>query len=294
LVSLLTRAPDADPGTDPGPSAEAIEAPRPRAEHVGRLVRARRRAGKVATRTVAIAAFLTAWEVLPRLELVDPTFVPPLSTVLQMWWKLASGGQLTLHAVTSVQRALTGFVLAIAIGVPLGLAIGWYRRIAKLLGPLLELFRNTAPLALLPVFIVILGIGEASKIWLIVYSCLWPILLNTISGVKGVDPLLIKSARSMALPQRRLFTKVILPAAVPTIFTGIRLAGAYSMLILIAAEINGAKAGLGYFISYSQYNFQIPQMYAGIITISIIGVGFNQLLVLLERRFSRWRATTAP
>jgi NitT/TauT family transport system permease protein len=248
-------------------------------------------AAPVATRTIALVAFFGAWELLPRLELVDPTFVPPLSTVLQAWGKLAASGQLADHTVTSLQRSLTGFVLAIAIGVPLGLAIGWYRRVAELLGPLLELFRNTAPLALLPVFIVILGIGEPSKIWLIVYSCLWPILLNTISGVKGVDPLLVKSARSMALPPRRLFTKVILPAAVPTIFTGIRLAGAYSMLILVAAEINGAKAGLGYLISYSQFNFQIPQMYAGIITISAVGVLFNQLLVAVERRFSRWRAS---
>jgi NitT/TauT family transport system permease protein len=106
-----------------------------------------------------------------------------------------------------------------------------------------------------------------------------------------VDPLLIKSARSMGLSQLRLFQKVILPAAVPTIFTGIRLAGAYSILILIAAEMVGAKAGLGYLINYAQYNFAIPDMYAGIITISAIGLVFNQILVYLERRFSTWRTT---
>ncbi len=162
---------------------------------------------------------------------------------------------------------------------------------ATLLNPPLELFRNTAALALMPVFILILGLGETSKISIIVFGCFWPILLNTVSGVKTVDPLLIKSARSMGLSHLRLFQKVILPASVPTIFTGIRLAGAYSILILIAAELAGAKAGLGYLITYAQQNFDIGDMYAGIITISGIGLAVNQSLVYLERRFSTWRPT---
>jgi NitT/TauT family transport system permease protein len=106
-----------------------------------------------------------------------------------------------------------------------------------------------------------------------------------------VDPLLIKSARSMGLSPVRLFQKVVLPAATPTIFTGIRLAGAYSILILIAAELVGAKAGLGYLITYAQFNFDVPEMYAGIITISAIGLVINQVLVALERRFSTWRVS---
>jgi NitT/TauT family transport system permease protein len=177
----------------------------------------------------------------------------------------------------------------VAIAVPLGLLLGWYRPVSELLTPVLELARNTAPLALMPVFVLILGLGETSKITIILYSCTWPILLNTISGVRTVDPLLIKSARSLGLSSPRLFQKVILPAAVPTIFTGIRLAGTYSILILIAAEMVGAKAGLGYLINYSQFNFQIPQMYAGIVTISLIGLFINLGLQALERRFSRWR-----
>jgi NitT/TauT family transport system permease protein len=115
--------------------------------------------------------------------------------------------------------------------------------------------------------------------------------MNTITGVREVDPLLIKSARSMGLGSARLFQKVILPAAVPTIFTGIRMAGSYAILVLVAAEMVGAKAGLGYLINYSQYNFQVPNMYAGILTISVIGVAVNALLVGLERRFSSWRSS---
>jgi len=240
-------------------------------------------------RSIAIVVFLAVWEVVPLVGIVDRTWLPPFSRVLASWFALAASGQLGEHIVVSLQRSLAGFVIAIAVAVPLGLLIAWYRPVADVLDPLLEVFRNTAALALLPVFTLILGIGETSKIALIVFACVWPILLNTISGVRGVDPLLIKSARSVGLPSVRLFQKVILPAALPTIFTGIRLAGAVSILMLIAAEMVGAKSGLGYLINNTQFNFQIPEMYAGIVTVSAIGVAFNYGLVRIERRLSRWR-----
>ena len=246
-------------------------------------------ANAVATRVVAIAALAAVWETLPRLGVVDATFLPPLSEVLSAWWSLVTSGELGAHLEASLVRSLSGLGLAIATTIPLGLVIGWYRPVATLLNPLLEVFRNTAALALLPVFVLVLGLGETSKIAIIFYACSWPILLNTISGVRNVDPLLIKSARSLGLRPLQLFQKVVLPAAVPTIFTGVRLSAAYSILILIAAEMVGAKAGLGYLINYAQYNFAVPDMYAGIITISAIGLVVNLVLVQTERRFSTWR-----
>jgi NitT/TauT family transport system permease protein len=245
--------------------------------------------GRVGRRSVAILAFLAVWETVPRIGLVEATWLPPFSRVAASWWELTASGELAEHIVVSLQRSFSGFLIAIGIAVPLGLLIAWYRPLADVLDPLLEVFRNTAALALLPVFTLILGIGETSKISLIVFACLWPILLNTISGVRGVDPLLIKSARSVGLSSPRLFQKVVLPAATPTIFTGIRLAGAASILVLIAAEMVGAKAGLGYLINNTQVNFQIPEMYAGIVTVSALGVAFNYTLVRIERRLSRWR-----
>ncbi|MEH1058328.1 ABC transporter permease, partial [Micromonospora sp. CPCC 206171] len=245
--------------------------------------------GRALHRSAALLALAALWETAPRVGLVDRVFLPPLSEVLVAWWALLTSGQLADHVGASLTRSLTGLGLAVLIAIPLGLLIGWYRPLADLLSPLLEVFRNTAALALLPVFVLILGLGETSKIALVLYACSWPILLNTIAGVKGVDPLLVRSARSMGLNHLRLFQKVILPAAVPTVFTGVRLAGAYSILVLVAAEMVGAKAGLGYLVNYAQYNFAIPDMYAGIITISAIGLVVNQLLVAVERRFSTWR-----
>ncbi|MGI5131159.1 ABC transporter permease [Pseudonocardia sp. CA-107938] len=268
--------------TEPRPAPVPVPARRPGRRPAALL-------GTVVQRSIAIVAFLAVWEVVPLVGIVDRTWLPPFSRVLASWFALAASGQLGEHIVVSLQRSLAGFVIAIAVAVPLGLLIAWYRPVADVLDPLLEVFRNTAALALLPVFTLILGIGETSKIALIVFACLWPILLNTISGVRGVDPLLIKSARSVGLPSVRLFQKVILPAALPTIFTGIRLAGAVSILMLIAADMVGAKSGLGYLINNTQFNFQIPEMYAGIVTVSAIGVAFNYGLVRIERRLSRWR-----
>lgn len=244
---------------------------------------------KLFKQSIVIVILLMLWEVAPRIGLVDTTFFPPFSKVAESWWGLVVSGDLYAHFQASILRSLLGFGLAIVIAIPLGLVIGWYPLANELLNPVLELFRNTAALALLPVFILLLGIGETSKISIVLFACIFPILLNTINAVRNVDPLLIKSAKSMGLPSYKLFYKVILPASIPTIFTGIRMAGSSSILVLIAAEMVGAKEGLGYLINYTQQNFQIPQMYAGILTISLLGVIINYLLVSLERKFSSWK-----
>jgi NitT/TauT family transport system permease protein len=241
-------------------------------------------------RSLLLVALLAVWEIVPRLGLTDPTFLPPFSEVMGAGWQLAQSGELYDDVAASLLRALSGFLISVVVVVPLGLAVGWYGRLGNLLNQIIEICRNTAPLALLPVFILLLGIGETSKITMVVYSCAWPLFLNTIAAVKQVDPLLIKSARTMGATPQQLFRKVILPASLPTIFVGIRLASASAMLVLVASEMVGAKAGLGYLIIYSQYSFLIPQMYFGILGITVIGLTFNAVLEALERHFMRWKA----
>lgn len=244
---------------------------------------------KLFKQSLILLLFLFTWETAPRIGLVDPAFFPTFSEVASSWWKMLITNELFSHFGASITRSIAGFSLAIAFAIPLGLVIGWYPTARDVLNPILELFRNTAALALLPVFILLLGIGETSKIAIVFYACTWPILLNTIAAVRNVDPLLIKSARSMNISSSALFYKVILPASIPTMFTGIRMAGTGAILVLIAAEMVGAKEGLGYFITYSQYNFMIPEMYAGILTISLLGLFINYGLLTLERRLSRWK-----
>ncbi|WP_280460124.1 ABC transporter permease [Nocardia carnea] len=279
-------------GSAPRTESERAEIPpeaatRPRVPRWGRRTVAS--AWRVVKPSVAILTFLAVWEIAPRTGLVDKVFLPPFTEVGRAFFELIANGQLWEHISTSLTRALTGFVIAVAFAVPLGVAIAWYRPVADFLNPVLELFRNTAALALLPVFVLVLGIGETSKVALVIYACAFPVLLNTISGVRTVEPLLVKSARSLGFSQFAIVYKVVLPAAVPTIFTGLRMAAASSILVLIAAEMVGAKAGLGYLITAAQLNFQIPDMYAGIIAIALVGLVFNAVLVFTERRLSRWR-----
>ena len=226
---------------------------------------------------------------MPRLGLVDEYFLPPLHVVLQAWWEMAKDGTLWTHVQASLVRSASGFAIATVVAIPLGAAIAWYRPVRELLTPPLEVFRNTAALALLPAFTLILGIGETSKIAIVTYACFFPILLSTISGVATVDPQLLRSAKVLGLSPVATFRKVVFPAAVPTIFTGIRISGAAAILVLIAAELVGATEGLGFLINYSQMNFLIPKMYAAILTTTLLGLVVNYGLVALERRFSRWR-----
>lgn len=247
------------------------------------------RAGRVGRGLVGITVLALIWEFVPRLGLVNSYFLPPLHTVLQAWWTMAKDGELLTHVRASLVRSGTGFAIATVVAIPLGAAIAWYRPVREILTPPLEVFRNTAALALLPAFTLILGIGETSKIAIVTYACFFPILLSTISGVATVDPQLLRSAKVLGLSPVATFRKVVFPAAVPTIFTGIRISGASAILVLIAAELIGATAGLGFLINYSEMNFLIPKMYAAILTTTLVGLAVNNALVALERRFSRWR-----
>ena len=244
---------------------------------------------RVIDSSVGIVLFLALWEALPQLGVVNPGYLSPPSAVLGAVLDLASSGDLLKHLQASLLRSFAGLLLAIACGVSLGLVMGWFARVESMLDPLLQFFRQTSALALFPVFILFLGIGELSKIAIIFWASFWPILLCTISGVKQVDGLLINSALSMGVNRWFLFTKIVLPAASPSIFTGIRLAGAYCITALVAAEMIGAHSGLGFLTLNSQEVFQIPSMYAGILLLAVVGLLLNFLLALLERRFTYWR-----
>ncbi len=236
-----------------------------------------------------IFIFLALWELLPRLGIINAAFLPPVSKIFLIWLNLIWTGELFKHLFISLQRSISGFALALIIAVPLGITIGWYKGFAKFVDPLVQTFRQTSSLALFPVFIVFLGIGETSKTVMVCWASIWPILLSTISGVKCADPLLIKVARSLGANDLRLFQKVILPGAIPSIMTGVRLSASSAILVLVAAEMIGARAGLGFMIINSQYNFEIPQMYAAIATLALLGLTVNYTLVWFEKKVTAWK-----
>lgn len=238
---------------------------------------------------VGILGFLLLWELVPTLGLVSKAYLSPPSEILATIWQLIGSGALFKHLTASLQRSLWGLLLAIGLGVALGLLMGWFTRFEAIVDPILQLFRQTSAFALFPVFILFLGIGELSKVAIIFWASFWPVLLSTIGGVKQVDQLLIHSARSMGASRLFVFRQVVLPAASPSIFTGIRLAGTYCITALVAAEMIGAHSGLGFLTLNAQEVFQIPTMYAGILLLALLGLALNYVLALVERRLTRWR-----
>jgi NitT/TauT family transport system permease protein len=240
--------------------------------------------------TIAIVAFLVLWELAGRLDWVGGgLFLPPFSTVMVTLWELILSGDVLKHASVSLVRALSGFSLGLLFAIPLGLMSGWNRRINAFLNPLLQVFRNMPILALLPVFVMFLGIKEESKIAIIFWAVIWTVFISTAAGVKSVDPTLIKAARSIGTNSLKLFYSVILPGAAPHIFTGVRLAATNAILILVAAEMIGATKGLGYALYFYQQNMKIPEMYAYLVLMAVIGVTVNGTLELIEKHSFRWR-----
>jgi sulfonate transport system permease protein len=143
-------------------------------------------------------------------------------------------------------------------------------------------------LAIYPIFILLLGLGEVSKVSIIGWAAFFPVLLNTISGVKLVDRRLIEMARVFGASRAEVFRRVVLPSATPAIFVGLRLGATISLLLLVAAEMIGAKKGLGFLILNAQYNFEIPLMFAAIVLLAAIGLAINYALVLVQGRLCRW------
>lgn len=166
--------------------------------------------------------------------------------------------------------------------------MGWFRNFEKIVDVPLQAGRQISALALFPVFILLFGIGELSKAIIIFWASFWPILLNTTVGVKNIDPILIRSARSMGAYRRKLLVHLIVPAAAPSVFTGIRLGASYAFMVLVAAEMVGANSGLGFLVLNSQETFRIPEMYAAIITLCLFGLLINYFLLAIEKRATKW------
>ncbi len=237
----------------------------------------------------SLVGFFLLWEIICRLGLVNPLFLPAPSNVLLTLGKLLKSGELATHVSVSLYRALLGFLLAVVIAVPHGILIAWFRTVEDITNPLVELFRPIPAVALIPVAILWFGIGNASKIVIIAFACYFPIILNTISGVREVDVNLLKVARLFGANRVQTLTKIILPSALPFIMTGLRLGIAVALILLIITEMIGARSGLGFMIIDAEYTFKTERMFAGIFTIGVIGFSLNEIMVRIERKLTKWK-----
>ncbi|GAA0459677.1 nitrate ABC transporter permease [Actinoplanes capillaceus] len=215
-------------------------------------------------------------------------YSPPLEKILIAFGDTWGLDRLKADVAPSVLRLLAGFLLAALIGIGAGVAIGMNRRLRAVTEPVLEFFRAIPPPVLVPVIMLFAGIGDAMKVIVIVFGCVWPILLNTVEGVRAVDSVVLETARSYGVNGVARITKVILPSAGPQIAAGLRQALSIAIILMVISELFAASNGLGFTIVQFQRSFAIPEMWSGIILLGLLGFVLSLLFRLAEQRALRW------
>lgn len=242
---------------------------------------------------VLIAVLLAAWEYASAMRLIDPVSMPRVSLIAAAWLKTIDGGPLLQAVLPTLGRIFAGFALAAVIAVPLGLLMGSIPMVYRLLEPATELIRPIPSSAYIPVAILFLGIDNEMKVFVIVVACLFPILLNTYGGVRGIDPVLIDTGRTFGLSRAKALWQIVLPAALPNILTGMRISLGIALIVAVVAEMIAGNSGIGYFILDMQRIFRVPEMFAGIFTLGVLGFAINFVFLKIEGRLLHWRGTPA-
>jgi len=229
-----------------------------------------------------------AWQLLVTITQPEKAILPPPLDVARTFVHLAGDGELAVHTAYSLARVFAAWLLSAAIAIPLGLLMGSSQRLDSLISPFIELFRPISPLAWIPMAILWFGIGESGKIFVVFIGTFFPILLSTVVGAKGVDPVLLQAGRIFGCTTRTaLFRRVVVPAALPSIVVGLRVAFGTGWAAIIAAELVAAHSGLGYLIANGMDILRADQVLVGMITIGLLGFLFDTLFRAMQARFGR-------
>lgn len=237
---------------------------------------------------IFVLIILTAWEFLSRSEVIYQLYFPPVTKIIETFLNLIISKEFLTHILFSLYRIFIGYSIAAILAIGLGIIMGSWRFIFNLFEPIIEFLRPIPSVAIIPIAILFLGIGDPMKIFVIIYASMWPILINTIDGIRNIDPVQIDTGKVFGLKRAEIIRKIKIPNASPYIVSGLRVSLAIALILTITAEMVGSINGLGYFILYSQRSFRIPEMFAGIITIAIIGYLLNRIFLCFENRFMKW------
>lgn len=235
-----------------------------------------------------LAACLLAWEAWALWRADLAAHFPPASQVLTALAGMLASGELSGHIAATMRRFAEGYALAAVLAVSAGVCLGLWRRLYNAFEPLIELLRPMPSPATIPIAILFLGIGDEMKVAVTAYACAWPILLNTIDGVRSVDRVLFATAATFRLSPWARFWKVVLPAAAPQIVTGLRVSLAIALILVTTAEMVVSNDGLGYYVLDSQRTFRMPQMYAAVVALGIIGYALNRLFLAVDAWAMAW------
>jgi ABC-type nitrate/sulfonate/bicarbonate transport system permease component len=237
---------------------------------------------------ISVLAIIVLWEAAARAGLASALFLPPFTKVISEWWALSADGSLPLDLAISLSRAAAGLFLATLIGVPLGIAMARSRLLHWLLDPVIALAFPSPKIAFLPIFILWFGIYSVSKILLVAFACVFPILIGSFAAATGVNRVWIWSAASLGTSRLAMLFRVVLPAAWPRIFASLRVALPVSLITTFTAEMVSGGGGMGATLMYSQRFFESPTVFAYILTMLGVGLLLDALMLRIQAAFPAW------
>lgn len=244
-------------------------------------------ASRILPYVYAFLGIVIVWQLVVVFSGAHVAILPPPLLAAETFVELVVSGELFHHIGASLRRVLAAWVIASVIAVPLGLAMGRSRAFERIVDPVVELFRPISPLAWIPLAILWFGIGEAGKVFIIFIATFFPIVLNTVAGVKGVDPVLIRAGQVLGCnDDATLFRKVILPAALPSIIVGFRISFGTGWAAIIAAELVAAQSGLGYMIADGMEILRSDMVLVGMVVIGVLGVLIDTVFRVILRHYS--------
>jgi NitT/TauT family transport system permease protein len=237
----------------------------------------------------AVAVVVALWEFAWKMEWISPLFFSGPSAIVRQFWYLLTEENLVNDIAFSGRNFVLGLSIAVVAGVVLGVIVGWYRRVRMVLDPFLNALYATPRIAMIPLIIIWFGIDMQSKVFIVFMSAFFPVLVNTVSGIRNLDPDLLRAARAFCATDWLIFKTLAVPGSVPFILTGIRQGVALGLIGVVVGEMFGGSEGVGYKVAYGGQTFQTDTVFVGVILIAVSGMVLTFVTERLERRFSRWR-----
>jgi ABC-type nitrate/sulfonate/bicarbonate transport system permease component len=240
--------------------------------------------------TVSVVLFLAVWELVGNVyQWINPLFMSAPSLILRTAIELFRSGEIWNDLYVSGVEFFWGFILSVVVGIPFGIAVGWYKRAAYIFDPFVNAMNATPRVALLPLIIIWLGIGILSKVGIIFLGSVFPLMINTRDGVKTTPVNLLNAAKSFGASQWQIFGSVVLPSTLPFILTGLRLAVGRALIGVFVGELYAATAGIGFMVTVAGATFQTDKVFVGILIFIIVGLVGTNALDRVERSFDKWR-----
>lgn len=238
---------------------------------------------------VVVALVAVGWEIVCRLGWVNSNFLPPITQVLETLFGLLFSLEIINQALITLKRVLAGYLLGVCVGYVLGFLCGYFPRVYQTLELTLEYLRPMPSVALIPIGILLFGIGDALNMVIIAWACSWPVFINTMDGVKHTDHVLINTGLTFGFKRWGIIREIIMPASLPFVFSGLRVSLGIAVAVAVITEMVASGTGLGSFILQASLSYRVAELYSGIVFIGLFGYSLNRFFLLLERKALGWQ-----